>query len=139
MVRFLKRLSPLGLLVGGLLWAACGPSSAPPAPAPSGASPAAAVNPVDQVEIKQPVELVFWHRQTGDSEALQKKLIDDFMAANPNIKIKAETLGDYNVLYQKTLAAIQAGSAPDFAAAYESQAADYYDAKALVPFDDYIN
>src|SRR5207249_4468128 len=45
---------------------------------------------------------------------------------------------DYDKLYQKTLSAIQAGAAPDIVAAYESQAAEYYEAGALVPFDDYI-
>jgi ABC-type glycerol-3-phosphate transport system substrate-binding protein len=94
---------------------------------------------VDSVQITGPVELLFWHRQAGDSETLQQTLIDEFMAANPNIRIKAETLGDYDKLYQKTLSAIQAGATPDLVAAYESQAAEYYAAGAIVPFDDYIH
>ncbi|MBI2887655.1 MAG: ABC transporter substrate-binding protein [Chloroflexi bacterium] len=126
----------LASLASGLFFlAGCAPAVAP-APPPS-AAPVAA-NPVDSVEIKGPVELVFWHRQTGDSEALQQKLIDEFMAANANVKIKAESLGDYNKLYQKIIASIQAGSPPDVVAAYENQAAEYFDAAALVPFDDYI-
>lgn len=112
-------------------------SGAPAAPAGGGA--ASASNPVDAVELKAPVELTFWHRQTGDSEALQQRLIDEFMTANPTIKIKAESLGDYDKLYQKVLSSIQAGSPPDLVAAYESQAAEYMDAGALVPFDDYMN
>lgn len=114
---------------------ACGPGAAP---AGGGDQSPTAGNPVDKVELTKPVELLFWHRQTGDSETLQQKLIDEFVAANPNIKVKAETLGDYDKLYQKILSSIQAGSPPDLVAAYESQAADYYDAGALVAFDDYI-
>ncbi len=121
------------LLLTAALCAGC--SSTAPAPQ----APATAGNAVDGVEITKPVELTFWHRQTGDSEVLQQKLIDEFQAANPTIKIKAESLGDYNKLYQKAIAAIQANAAPDLIAAYENQAAEYYDAGALVPFDDYVN
>ena len=121
-------------VVAALLIAGCAPGAQAPAAAPAGAG-----NPVDEVQITSPVEISFWHRQTGDSEILQQKLIDEFMAANPNIKIKAASLGDYNKLYQKVIASIQANAYPDLVAAYESMAADYYDANALVPFDDYIS
>ena len=120
----------VGLLSFGL---ACG-RGGPGAPASS----APAAGDVDSVQITRPVELLFWHRQAAESEALQQQIIDEFMAANPNIKIKAESLGDYDKLYQKTLSAIQAGAPPDVVAAYESQAAEYYEAGALIPFDELI-
>jgi multiple sugar transport system substrate-binding protein len=104
--------------------------------APSGS--AVTAGDVDSVQLTRPVELLFWHRQAGDSETLQQQIIDEFMAANPNIRIKAEALGDYDKLYQKTLSAIQAGAPPDLVAAYESQAAEYYEAGALIPFDELI-
>lgn len=130
MKQFLRP-SLTALISLALALAACS-TAAPPVPAPG------AGNPADQVELKQPVEILFWHRQTGDSEKLQQQIIDEFMAANPNIKVKAETLGDYNKLYQKIIASIQAGSTPDLVAAFENQAADYYNADALIPFDDYL-
>lgn len=120
------------------------PSAAPPASPgganqPAGAPVASQPNPVDSVQITTPVELNFWHRQTGVSEQLQQSLVDEFTAANPNIKIVPQSFGNYNTLYEKIIASIQAGAAPDMVAAYENQAADYYEAKALVPFDDYMN
>lgn len=93
---------------------------------------------VEELQLSSPLELTFWHRQTGHSEELQQEIINEFMAANPNIKIKAEFVGDYGKLYQKTLAAIQAGSPPDLVATLETQASEYYDAGALIPFDNYI-
>ncbi len=122
------------IIVGLLFLLGCTPASAPP----TSTAPSASENPIDKVEITKPVEALFWHRQTGESETLQQKLIDEFQATQPNIKIKAESLGDYDKLYQKILASIQAGSPPDLVAAYENQAAEYYDADALVPFDDFI-
>jgi len=104
----------------------------------TGAAPAVPGG-IDSIQITQPVELLFWHRQAGDSEVLQQKLIDEFTASNPNIRIRAESLGDYDKLYQKTLSSIQAGAAPDLVAAYESQAAEYFEAGALVPFDDFVH
>ncbi len=124
----------IALLTTMLVLAGCGASGTSGSPANVRVS----AGDVDSVQLTRPVELLFWHRQTGESEILQQQLIDEFMAANPNIRIKAETLGDYDKLYQKTLSAIQANAAPDLVAAYESQAAEYYEAGALVPFDEYI-
>jgi multiple sugar transport system substrate-binding protein len=131
---------PLSLALS-LLVACSGPA------APSGSAPAAggagqassSANPVDAVEITRPVEITFWHVQNGPSEVLQQSLIDEFMVQNPNVKIVPQNLGNYGTIYEKALAAIQAGAPPDVLAAYENQAADYYDADALIPFDDYIN
>jgi len=121
--------------IAGLLMLACAPGT--PSEQPTGAFTQA--NPVDSVQLAQPVEILFWHRQTGTSQDLQQKLIDEFNAKNQwKIKVTAESLVDYNRLYQKILAAVQAGATPDVVAAFENQAGDYYDAGAVVPFDDYI-
>lgn len=144
-------LRPVKTLAVGLLFSlvlvACAPSAAPapaaqpqapaarqPAPQP----PAAPPNPVDTVEITKPVEITFYHQLAGPHEELQNKLIAEFMAANSNIKVKAEYLENYTKIHQKVLATIQAGSPPDLVHGYESMASEYYDAKASVPFDDYI-
>jgi sn-glycerol 3-phosphate transport system substrate-binding protein len=119
--------------LAGLLMLACAPGT--PSEQPTGAFTQA--NPVDSVQLAQPVEILFWHRQTGTSQDLQQKLIDEFNAKNQwKIKVTAESLVDYNRLYQKILAAVQAGATPDVVAAFENQAGDYYDI-ARVP-DDYI-
>lgn len=140
------------MATAAVLVAGCSPAAAP-ATTPAGGSgapaaqapaqqPAAAANPVDSVALdkSKPTEIMFWHRQTAQSEEAQNKLIDEFNRTNEwGIKVKAETVGDYTKLYQKIIAAIQAKAVPDFAAAYESMSAEYYEANAAVPFDDYIN
>jgi ABC-type glycerol-3-phosphate transport system substrate-binding protein len=122
-------------LLAGLLLLACAPGTV----SQTTDTTTSRANPVDAVELTQPVEILFWHRQTGTSDELQQKLIDQFNATNQwKIKVSAESLVDYNRLYQKILAAVQAGATPDVVAAFENQAGDYYDAGAVVPFDDYI-
>src|SRR5574341_1262488 len=121
-------------VLAGLLVLACAPGTASQTTGPT-----ARVNPVDSVELTQPVEILFWHRQTGTSDELQQKLINEFNSTNQwKIKVTAESLVDYNRLYQKILAAVQAGATPDVVAAFENQAGGYYGAGAVVPFDDYI-
>jgi ABC-type glycerol-3-phosphate transport system substrate-binding protein len=94
--------------------------------------------PVDEVEIKRPVEVVFWHTQAGSNAEALNKIISDFEATNPLIRIKAEYVGDYTQLYQKIMAAIQAGSPPDMAVSYESMVAEYMKAGVVVPLDEYV-
>ncbi len=133
----MQKIRPIGwLALVAVLAAGC---SGPGAPASTNGTTQSGGNPVDAVQNTQPVTLEFWHRQVGASEALQQQLIDEFMAANPNIRINPQSLGSYDTLYQKTMAAIQAGAPPDMVAAYETYASDYYEADALVPFDDYIH
>ena len=107
----------LGLvLLAGLVAVALACGRGGPGAPPSGSVVSA--GDVDSVQITRPVEILFWHRQAGESEVLQQQIIDEFMAANPNIRIRAETLGDYDKLFQKTLSSIQACSPPDLVAAY---------------------
>ncbi|HEY3115790.1 MAG TPA: ABC transporter substrate-binding protein [Chloroflexota bacterium] len=131
----LRTNGPIALIAALFVVAGC---TGPGAPASTSGANQSGANPVDAVEITRPVALEFWHRQVGASEALQQQLIDEFMAANSNIRINPQSLGNYDTLYQKTMAAIQAGSPPDMVAAYETYASDYYEAGALIPFDDYV-
>lgn len=94
---------------------------------------------VDQVEIKSPIEITFWHTQTGSSQEKLKKLIADFEAKNPNIKIKAELQPGYTDLYKKVLAAATGGGLPDLAVSYESMVSEYQAAGAVIALDDYVN
>lgn len=125
-----KILFPLLAIVAGLLLMTACPAATPtPTPTRPAATPTPAV---------KKVKVLLLHRQTGVTEALQQKIIDEFNAANPDIQVVAESLGDYTKLYQKVLASITAGDPPDMAATYESMAGAYMRAGALVAFDDYI-
>ncbi|MGH2353450.1 MAG: extracellular solute-binding protein, partial [Chloroflexota bacterium] len=105
--------------------AACGPEQ------PAGGTAQA-------VKFGDPVTATFWYRQTGAEEKALQDIIEKFNRTNgKNITIKGEQQGDYTQIYQKTMAAIQAGSPPDFAQAYESMVAEYMKANAMVNLDDY--
>ncbi len=54
----------------------------------------------------------FWHSFKADGEALEK-IIANFEAANPDIDIQAELIGNYNDIVTKLQAAIPARRAPD--------------------------
>ncbi|TAK21808.1 MAG: ABC transporter substrate-binding protein [Chloroflexota bacterium] len=109
------------------------PAEVKPA-APAGGAGSA----IDQVKIGAPVEIVFWHTQTGPLAEALNRIVNDFNTKNPNIKVKPEFAGNYTQTYQKAMAAIQGGGLPQLAVAYESMIADYMKANAVVPLDDYV-
>lgn len=128
------------LAILSLVLAACS-SGAPSGPTTGGAAPggAAQKNPVDDVVLPKGQAITFWHAQSGPAKDLLDSLVDDFNKNNEyGIKVNAEFAGNYTQVYQKILAALQAGSPPDFAVAYESMASDYQKANKLAAFDDYV-
>jgi multiple sugar transport system substrate-binding protein len=94
---------------------------------------------VDNVDIKAPVEITFWHTQTGTNADALNKIIAQFQEKYPNIKVKAENQGTYTDLFQKTTAAINGGGLPDLSVAYESFVSEYQSANVVLPLEDYIN
>ncbi len=129
------------IVVVGLLAAACG---ATPTPTPTKvAAPPTPTTPagtaVDKVEIKQPVEIVFWHTSTQTQEKTLLSFIDQFNASQPNIKVKPEFGGRYADIRKKILAAITAKTTPDIAIAYQNTVAEYAAAGVIQPLDDYVN
>jgi multiple sugar transport system substrate-binding protein len=147
------------LMVVSLIVAACGaaptatpvpptattakPAAAPttpPAPAATATTAKPAGTAVDNVTISAPVEVVFWHVSTQTQQDALNKLIDEFNAANPNIKVRPESIpNSYTGIRQKILAAITAGTTPDLAVAYQNTVAEYANAGKIVALDDYIN
>lgn len=55
-------------------------------------------------EIKEPVEITFWHAMNGDLEKSLQSLTDKFMAENSNIKITLQNQSSYPDLQQKITA-----------------------------------
>ncbi|MBX3539124.1 MAG: ABC transporter substrate-binding protein [Chelatococcus sp.] len=68
---------------------------------------------VGQAQAADPVTINFWHYQTSNREDLTRT-IDDFMAKNPDIKVR-EQFKDNNNLATEVQAAALAGRAPDVA------------------------
>ncbi len=147
------------ILLVTLLVAGCGggaqatptPTEAPAAPAPTptkaaamptpatSGKPAEAGNEIDKIELKEPVEIVFWHVLTKHLEKAMLELVDEFNRTNPyGITVKPEYAGYYGDIYKKTIAAIAAGSPPDLAIAYQNMVSEYAQADAVVDLDPYI-
>jgi multiple sugar transport system substrate-binding protein len=86
-----------------------------------------------------PVEIQFWHGQSGTQEKALAALIDKFQALYPNIKVKATFQGTYSDLYKKNAAAIAAGSPPDLTIGYQNDVANYVKSDAVIPLDDLMS
>ncbi len=128
----MRRLGILALVA--TLIAACGGGT------PTASQTPAATTEADQ-DITGPVTLTLWHALTSDPqksalEAAVKKFND---TNGKGITVQAVVQGNYTQLYQKTLAAIQAGALPDMAHAYESFVADYTKADVVIDLDPYLN
>ncbi len=92
------------------------------------------------VDLKGPIELTLWHGQAGDQIKALEEMAADFSKTNEfGISVKVVAQGSGTQLYQKMLAAIQAGSLPDLAAAQESQVADYQKGNVVIDLDPYVN
>jgi ABC-type glycerol-3-phosphate transport system substrate-binding protein len=94
---------------------------------------------VDNVTISAPVTITFWHSQTGVNAEALTKVINEFMAKNPNIKVDAQYQGSYTDIFKKTTAAINGGGLPDVSVSYESFVSEYQAANVVLPLEDYIN
>ncbi|RDY26305.1 ABC transporter substrate-binding protein [Romboutsia weinsteinii] len=57
-------------------------------------------------EIKEPVEITFWHAMNGDLEKSLQKLTNSFMDANPNVKVTLQNQASYPELQQKITATV---------------------------------
>ncbi len=112
--------------------------AAAPALAACGGTQGAAGGENVAVKFGEPVSITFWHTQTGSNADALGELVSKFNATNgKNITLKSEYQGNYTQVFQKIMAAIQAGSPPDVAVAYESMVAEYMKANAVVDLDDY--
>ncbi len=91
------------------------------------------------VKFGDPVSITFWHTQTGVNQKALAELVGKFSTANgKNITLRGEYQGSYQQVFQKTMVAIQAGSPPDAALAFESMVQEYARAGAVVDLDEYL-
>ncbi len=111
--------------------ASCG--SGGPAGAPS-ASEKPPFKPID------PSVAVFWDRQTTETGALIRTLVDEFNAKRPHgLSIKIEHTGGYSDIFRKVSASIQAGALPAMAVAYQSMTAEYAQAGAVADLEPFVH
>jgi len=102
---------------------------------------AAAVSLTCSGGVKQggPVEVSFWHAMGGPLGRELEQLVDDFNSSHPDIQIKSVSMGNYNALSQKIMAAVAAGKPPVMAQAYENWTVELIISGSIVPIQRFID
>lgn len=82
--------------------------------------------------------ITFWHAMGDPKDKVLNSLIKEFEKNNPDIKINAEFVGNYDVLLQKLLASLVAKRPPDISQVYENWTTRFKKAGCLVPIGEFI-
>lgn len=117
-----------GLTAAGTTLAACAPAAAPTAAPAMTQAPA----------VKTPIEIVHWSWLAASDGEVWKQMIDDFNAANSDIKIRMEVIPEEQFV-TKVVAAAATGQAPDFGWGTAGLRAKMIKDGVIVPIDDYIS
>ena len=90
-------------------------------------------------EIKEPVEITFWHAMNGDQEKSLQKLTEKFTSENPNIKVTLQNQSSYPDLQQKiTSTTSSPKDLPTMTQAYPDWMLNAVSENLLVDLDPYI-
>ncbi|HAK46594.1 MAG TPA: hypothetical protein DCO79_11840 [Spirochaeta sp.] len=85
------------------------------------------------------VKLAFWHSYSGPRAVLFESLVEEFMDANPNIKIELSYGGNLYTMRDKLLTAVAGKNAPDIAEIDSYWTPIFADAGALIDMKPYID
>ena len=87
----------------------------------------------------EPVELDFWDMTWGPTEYIStaEKLVEEFNASHPNIKVKYQST-PWSNWYQTFATAIASGTAPDISTGAGYQAFQFAQIDAILPIDDLV-
>jgi ABC-type glycerol-3-phosphate transport system substrate-binding protein len=92
------------------------------------------------ITLSGPVSVKLWHALSGPQQLALDEMVKKFNDTNgKGITVTAVYQGNYTQLYEKTLGAIQAGTLPDLAHAYESHVADYARTDVVIDLGPYKN
>ena len=81
--------------------------------------------------------LRFWHAMGGPLGASLDKLVQDYGATGRG-KVESVSMGQYEALSQKIMAAVAAGGPPDLAQCYEAWTANLVENRSVVPLDPFL-
>ncbi|MCB0166501.1 MAG: extracellular solute-binding protein [Anaerolineae bacterium] len=133
-----KLISLFTLLLSLMVMAACGggSSDAPPAQAPADSGQAAA--PAESGESGEPVTITMWTKEGEGDGSLQfvNSVADEFMAANPNVKVEVVKKGNVEELREDFQTSALAGSSPDLLWTVNDHAGPFTVAGLIQPVDD---
>lgn len=91
-------------------------------------------------EIKEPVEITFWHAMNGDQEKSLQKLTEKFTSENPNVKVTLQNQSSYPDLQQKiTSTTSSPKDLPTMTQAYPDWMINAVTDNLLVDLEPYIN
>ncbi len=77
--------------------------------------------------------VTFWHAMSGSRQKVIDKLVSDFNAKNPAVKVEALYTGSYDETVTKGLAAVKAGNPPVLLMSYEVGTQTMKDSGAIIP------
>ncbi len=90
-------------------------------------------------ELKNPVEITFWHAMNGDQETALKNLVDKFEKENTNIKVTLQNQSSYPDLQQKiTATTASPKDLPTITQAYPDWLLNAMDENLVVDLKPYI-
>ena len=90
-------------------------------------------------ESTEPVTITYWHHDASDNIVTPlKKIIADFEAENPDIKVEFLALPADN-FYQKYVTAVATNTAPDVFGIRDTELLALVHQGAILPMDDYVN
>lgn len=84
------------------------------------------------------VEVTFWHAMGGPLGKVLLEMINDFNRTHPNIRIVPVSMGQYNALSQKIMAAVAADRPPTMAQAYENWTVELILTESIVPIEEFV-
>ena len=84
------------------------------------------------------VALQFWHAMGGPLGDALDALVTEFNETHPGVEIQSVSMGRYQALSQKIMAAVAANQPPDLSQAYEAWTENLIENGSVEPLDGYI-
>ena len=117
--------------------AACGGSSGSSGSGDGGGGGVAAsqcpVGALDKASASAPVEITFWHAMTRANEEALQRLITEYEAQQPKVKVKLVNQTAYRDTFEKYKAGLRTGDLPDVVQIEDTATQQMIDTQSIVP------
>lgn len=80
----------------------------------------------------------FWHAMAGPLGKSLDGLVSEWNTLHPESRVESVSMGQYEALSQKIMAAVAAGGPPDLAQCYEAWTANLIANGSIVPLDEFV-
>ncbi|MGU3470672.1 ABC transporter substrate-binding protein [Paenibacillus sp. D51F] len=118
-----------------------GGQSADPAPTSAASNTDASANAggASTEPAKEPVKVVWWHSMSGELGKAADKLVSDFNASHPDVKVEGVFQGTYDESLNKLKASMDSKSGPSLIQVYEIGSRFMIDSGAVTPVQQFID